>query len=131
LASVYVDTSALGRIMVEEPDRRAIERALEGFDHVVSSRLLRTELCRLGLRRDLPAERAEALLSGIALMPLDEELLGATERLPPAALGTLDTIHLATALRLGEAGELDALMTYDRSLERAGREHGLAVLSPI
>jgi predicted nucleic acid-binding protein len=44
--------------------------------------------------------------------------------------GTLDAIHLATSLRLAWAGEIDALMTYDRRLEQAAREHGLAVLSP-
>lgn len=53
-----------------------------------------------------------------------------TEALSPATVGTLDAIHLATAVRLAEADKLDALMTYDKRLATATREHGIKVLSP-
>jgi hypothetical protein len=52
----------------------------------------------------------------------------AGNRGPAAGAGTLDAIHLATEFRLAEAGELDALMTYDKHLFDAAREHGLTVL---
>jgi predicted nucleic acid-binding protein len=45
-------------------------------------------------------------------------------------LRTLDAIHLATAVRLAGADQLDALMTYDKQLAEGAREHGIAVLSP-
>ncbi len=49
---------------------------------------------------------------------------------PPASVGTLDAIHLATAVQLAKAGKLNALMTYDKGLAAGAREHGITVLSP-
>jgi predicted nucleic acid-binding protein len=126
---VYVDTSALGRSLLEEPDKPAIDRELEVFASRISSSLLRVELRRLGLRRGM-LDRVDALLARISLIPLDEEILTTAETLAPAAVATLDAIHLATAVRLAEAGTLDALMTYDKQLASGAREHGIAVLSP-
>ncbi len=61
----------------------------------------------------------------------DAEILAAAETtLPPANVATLDAIHLATAVRLAEAGLLDAVMTYDLRLAEGARAHGLAVLAP-
>jgi predicted nucleic acid-binding protein len=129
VSSVYVDTSALGRALLDEPDRPIVEHALESFDRAVSSHLLRVELSRLGLRRNM-LDRVDRLLTGIALIPLDEEVLLAAETLTPATVATLDAIHLATAVRLAEASRLDAIMTYDKRLAEGAEEHGLAVLTP-
>jgi uncharacterized protein len=126
---VYVDTSALGRSLLEEPGRPAIERGLETFASHVSSSLLRVELRRLGLRLGL-LDRVDTLLAGISLIPLDEQILAAAETLTPSTVATLDAIHLATAVRLTEDGELNALMTYDKQLADGAREHGITVLSP-
>jgi uncharacterized protein len=68
---VYVDTSALGRVLLGEPDAPAVVGALARFERLVASRLLRVELRRLALREGLLPE-ADALLSAIALVPLDE-----------------------------------------------------------
>jgi len=129
VTGVYVDTSALGRVLLGEPDALAVMRALGAFDQHVASRLLRVELRRLGLREGL-LDHADLLLSAIALLPLDEAVLAAAETLEPAGVGALDAIHLATALRLAEADLISALMTYDTRLARGAREHGLAVISP-
>jgi predicted nucleic acid-binding protein len=126
---VYVDTSALGRSLLEEPDKPAIERELETYVSRISSSLLRVELRRLGLRRDM-LDRADPLLARISLIPLDDQILSAAETLTPSTVATLDAIHLATAIRLSTAGELDALMTYDKQLADGAREHGITVLSP-
>jgi uncharacterized protein len=127
--TLYVDTSALGRVLLDEPDRPAILRDIGAFDVRVSSRLLRVELSRLALRHRL-AEAAERLLTRISLLPLDDATLAAAETTPPATVATLDAIHLTTALRLAEAGTLDAVMTYDRQLAGGARTHGLTVLAP-
>ena len=127
--TVYVDTSVLGRVLLDEPDKQAIQGALEKFGQRVASRLLRVELRRVGLRRDL-LEPAEALISDISLIPLDDGILTATETLTPSTVGTLDAIHLATALRLSKDGKLDALMTYDKRLAEGAREHHISVISP-
>lgn len=129
MASVYVDTSALGRVLLDEPDRQAILRALGSFDVHVASRLLRVELRRLALRHDL-LEAADRLLKRISLLPLDDAILATAETMPPPTVATLDAIHLTTALRLADAGALDAVMTYDRQLADGARTHGLTVLAP-
>jgi predicted nucleic acid-binding protein len=129
VAGVYVDTSALGRILLGEPDAPAVLRALDGYEEHVASRLLGVELRRLALRFGL-IEDADQLLAAIALVPLDDELLEAAERLEPSSVATLDAIHLATALRLSADGFLDSVLTYDQRLAEGAEQHGLGVLSP-
>lgn len=129
MGTVYIDTSALGRVLLDEPDKSAIRDALDSFDRVTASRLLRIELRRVGLKRGL-LDRAESLLTDISLIPLEDRILTATEILKPLSVGTLDAIHLATAIHLAGAGELDALMTYDKQLANGAREHGITVLAP-
>ncbi len=115
--------------MLEEPDKKAIQRDLAGFDQSVASRLLRVELRRVGKREDALAE-ADLILDDVLLIPIDESVLAAAETISPTSVGTLDAIHLATAVRLVKAGELDALITYDKRLANGAREHGITVLSP-
>lgn len=129
MLAVYLDTSVLGRVLLGEPDAPVILEALEDFDQHVASRLVRIELRRLALRHGNLAD-ADALLAAIALIPLDDAVLTAAETVSPASVATLDAIHLVAAIRLAEAGLLDALMTYDARLSEGAREHGLSVLSP-
>jgi predicted nucleic acid-binding protein len=127
--TLYLDTSVLGRVLLDEPDMPAIRRELGRFERHVSSDLLSVELHRLGLREDMLTHVAE-LLSGNVLIPMDEEILAAAQTIAPPTVATLDAIHLATAVRLSDAGKLDALMTYDKQLAIGAREHGLEVLAP-
>jgi predicted nucleic acid-binding protein len=143
---VYVDTSVLGRVLLNEPDRAAIQVALEDVDELVSSRLLWIELGRLARRRDAefaargePREfmmLAQELMGGIAAIPVEDELLGPddmlgqAERITPYSVATLDAIHLGTAVWLAEHDLLDTLMTYDNRLAEGARENGLTVLAP-
>jgi predicted nucleic acid-binding protein len=129
VSSLYLDTSVLGRVLLNEPDTPVIRREMGRFERHVSSRLLRIELHRLGLREDM-LEHVDELLSGKVLIPLDEQILTAAETITPSTVATLDAIHLATAVRLADAGELDALMTYDKQLAGGAREYGITVLSP-
>ena len=126
---MYVDTSALGRILLEEPDAPAIRLGLKAFDKWISSRLMQVELRRLGLRIRLPG-RADALLRDIGLMPLDETILHAAETIDPPNVATLDAIHLATVRRLHSDDLLDAVMTFDSRLAEGARHHGIAVVAP-
>ena len=143
---VYVDTSALGRVLLNEPDRPAVQAALEDVDELVSSRLLWLELGRLARRKDAEfAQRGEPqefavlareLLRGVAQIPLEDSLLepddvvGEAERIAPWSVATLDAIHLATAVWLAEHDLLETVMTYDNRLAEGAREHGLTVLMP-
>jgi uncharacterized protein len=129
VSALYLDTSVLGRVLLDEPDTATIRRELGRFERHISSRLLRVELRRLGLLKDM-LEHVDELLSGNVLIPLDETILAAAETIAPSMVRTLDAIHLATAVRLAKAGQLDALMTYDKQLADGAREHGIMVLSP-
>lgn len=129
MAGVYVDTSALGRVLLGEPDAAAVIRNLGEFDQHVASRLLRIELRRLALRHGLLGN-ADQLLSGVALLPLEEAVLGAAETVQPVSVATLDAIHLVTALRLADAELIDTVMTYDMKLAESAHQHGLSVIAP-
>lgn len=130
MPGVYLDTSALGRLVLDEPDATAIGAALAMFESIVSSRLLRIELHRLGLRAHVRAEEIEQWLAGVALVPIDDAILAAAETVSPASVSTLDAIHLATALELSTAQHIGSLMTFDERLAEGAREHGLTVLAP-
>jgi predicted nucleic acid-binding protein len=129
VATVYLDTSAVGRLLLGESDAPAILRALGAFEQLVASRLMRIELRRLAMRTGRVVE-ADQLLAGVAFIPLDGDILAAAETIPPMTVATLDAVHLASAVRLSRAGRLDAVMTYDARLAHGAREHGLSVLSP-
>jgi predicted nucleic acid-binding protein len=141
LRLAYVDTSALGRVLLNEPDRPAIEAALGGIDEVVSSRLLWIELRRLARRWQAHAaaagepeqvlQLAEEMLRPIAAIPLEEPLFAEAETISPASVATLDALHLATAVQLAQVSPLDLILTYDNRLAEGAREHGLTVLAPV
>lgn len=124
-----MDTSALGRVLLGEPDAAAVVRELREFDRHIASRLLRVELRRLALREGLLGH-ADQLLSGLSLLPLDQAVLDAAETVQPASVATLDAIHLVTALRLADEGLIDTVLTYDARLADGARAHGLAVTAP-
>lgn len=127
--SLYLDTSALGRVLLGEPDREPILQELARFERLLASRLMRVELRRLALRKGL-LDAAEQMLAGVAMLPIDPEVLHAAETLTPASVATLDAIHLATAIRVAAAGLLDAVMTYDARLAAGCAEHGIEVIAP-
>lgn len=127
VATVYLDTSALGRVLLGEPGAAEVLTGLGAFARRVSSRLLRVELRRLALRHGV-LDAAQELLAGIALVPLDAVTLAGAETIEPRDIATLDAIHLATCVRM--ADDLDAVMTYDARLARGAEHHGLTVLAP-
>ena len=74
------------------------------------------------------ADQAVELLARFELVELDRELVEAAANVGPAPLRTLDAIHLASALRVGDS--LAALITYDARLADAARVAGLSVAAP-
>lgn len=129
LAGAYIDTTALGRVLLGEPDAAAIVEALRGFDRHVSSRLLALELRRLALRHDA-ADDAELILAAVALVAIEEPLLDRADRIEPESVAALDAIHLACAVALAAAGAIEVMVTFDRQLAEGCAAHGLAVLEP-
>jgi predicted nucleic acid-binding protein len=129
VSALYLDTSALGRILLDEPEKPAIERELLRFRRRVSSQLLHVELWRLASRNGL-LDAAARLLDNLSLLVLDEATLTAATTIEPSNVATLDAIHLATAVRINEDSGLDAMLTYDLRLAEGARHHGIAVVSP-
>jgi predicted nucleic acid-binding protein len=90
---------------------------------------VRVELRRV-VARTVPRQMAaaDALVDRLALVRLDAALLDAAGRLAPATLGTLDAIHVQSALLFGD--ELDTMITYDLRQADAARHAGLRVRAP-
>ncbi len=129
MAGLYIDTSALARVMLGEPDTPAITAVLASFEQHFSSRLLAIELRRVALREAMPAV-ADALLGSVALVPLDEAILVHAETVMPATVATLDALHLATAIHLTNGGLVTTLLTYGERLAAGARAHGVPSLAP-
>lgn len=126
----YLDTSAAVKLVVTERGSRAMSRwAGDHADDVVSSDLLRTELLR-ATRRGAPEQmtRARAVLDSITLLSVAPETFERAAELEPVLLRSLDAIHLAAALELGDA--LDSIVTYDDRLAQAANLLGVSVVSP-
>ena len=129
-AFAYLDASAFVKLVVREPESDALAGALEGWPRRVSSSLLVVEAVRATARVSQEASRrAERVLGGVTLIPADLPLLRQAARLAPSALRSLDAVHLATALSLGN--ELGAFFAYDERLCSAAGAAALAVESPV
>jgi predicted nucleic acid-binding protein len=126
--SVYLDSSALVKLVVEEPESEDL-RAFVGDRAVVSSMIARTEVIRVVARTE--HERigtAERVLGETSLIIADGSVAWAAAWVEPASVRSLDAIHLATAQKL-EVG-LDAIVTYDRRMAEAARVAGMRVAAP-
>jgi predicted nucleic acid-binding protein len=124
----YLDTSAFIKLVRSEPESAALRRELAGSE-LLSSTLLTVEGRRAARRYgELASQRARAALMAITLIPLDQPLLDVAAELHPAELRSLDALHLATAVSLGE--DLGRLYCYDARLGEAARALGIDVAQP-
>lgn len=133
----YLDTSALLRLVLREPG--ALSELLS-CEALVSSELLAVEslrtLDRLRLQGVLSTEEAAARrdaasvwLEAVDLVLLKPPILARASEPFPTPLGTLDALHLATALvwrdRMGQAL---VMATHDGGLALAARSFGIQVV---
>jgi predicted nucleic acid-binding protein len=133
----YLDTSALLRLVLGEPGALDVLRSSEAL---VSSELLAVEslrtLDRLRHHGVLSAEEAASRratttewLEAVDLVLLQRPILARASEPLPTPLGTLDALHLATALVWQDRMRQTIVMaTHDRDLALAGRSFGLEVL---
>jgi predicted nucleic acid-binding protein len=132
----YVDTSVLLRVVLREPG--ALED-LQSYDRLVSSEVIAVEsartIDRLRLQGALTLEEAAARsrsigewLEAFDLVLLRPPVLSRASEPLPTPLGTLDAIHLATALVWRERkGPLATVATHDGALGVAARTFGFEV----
>jgi hypothetical protein len=128
---VYLDSSALVKLVVIEPESSALREFLKRHAARLSSGLVELEVPRALRRAGFGAaelRRAGELLAHIALVDVDRALLRAAAAITPASLRSLDAIHLATALSLGE--DLAGFITYDQRLAEAASTVDLEVWAP-
>jgi len=128
---LYLDSSALVKLVAREPETSALLSLLEPRPEVVSSALVRVEVLRAVARTGRGSEtleRARSVLSRVVLVAMDSWILDAATSLEPAELRSLDAIHLATALTLQP--EADMFVSYDERLNTAAAGVGLQVVTP-
>lgn len=129
MAATYLDSSALVKLAVEEPESGVLRRYLRRRRPLVSSALARTEVLRaLLLEGDEGAARGRAVLSRVELIRLNDRVLNAAGVLLPPDVRSLDAIHLATAGRLGP--DLAQIVTYDDRMLDTAKLLGLRAASP-
>jgi predicted nucleic acid-binding protein len=133
--NVYVDSSVLLRVVLREPGRVRIWPRIR---NAISSEVIRLECLRtidrarirLGQEdRRIARYRADVLeaIESFSLVALDSAVLARAAEPFPTLVGSLDAIHLASALMVREeVGDL-ALATHDEELGVAARAVGFQV----
>ena len=128
---VYLDSSALMKLVVPERETAALEKELERWPDRLSSELAAVECYRAVRRRGGNAslhERVRQVLASCTLIRFDNSLMRLAEHVGPPMIRSLDALHLASALSLGDYPE--AFITYDDRLAAAARTVKLRVLQP-
>lgn len=126
---LYLDSSAIVKLVVPEPETSALRDLLTAWPERVTSIVARIEVERVARRfGGGTIRRARTVLSRIGLVELDQEVVDAAVGLDPPALRTLDAIHLGTALTLGS--DLGAFCAYDTGLSAAAQRQAMELLAP-
>jgi predicted nucleic acid-binding protein len=133
----YVDSSVLLRLALGQPN---VLTAWPQIERGVSSALISTESLRTLDRVRLRAALSDAevasrratilsLINSLELVEIDQTVLDRAAQPMPTELGTLDAIHLASALLWRDATGIDPVMaTHDGALGLAAQAHGLKVV---
>lgn len=132
---VYLDTSVmLRRLLNESP----VIRDWGKWDEAYSSRMWKMEALRAIHRlrldasitdRDIVALQADIALIDEALhiIPVSEAILTRAGEPFPTIVGTLDAIHLASAMAVHTGNRLDKFLTHDKQQATAARGLGLEI----
>lgn len=142
---IYLDSSALVKLIIPEKETQALQRRLDGNRaEIVTSNLASTELVRVVRRscydsqRQLKVDEATLdrrltavgdLLQDINRIPLNTDILLRAGMFPgDPHLGSLDAIHLLSARKVGPG--LRSFITYDKTLAHAAKQEGLPLEQP-
>jgi predicted nucleic acid-binding protein len=128
---LYLDSSALVKLIVPEAETGALRNFVRVWRRQVSSALAAVEVPRAARRHSVEvavARRLAQVLERVVLIDITPDILIRASDLSPVSLGTLDAIHLASALSLGR--DLGGFVTYDEPLAEAAQAAGLQVFAP-
>lgn len=125
----YMDSSAIVKLVADEPESVALRQFLRRRRPLVASALAHTEVAR-ALILDGPeaVRRGWQVLQTLNLIRINDRVLALAGELLPAEVRSLHAIHLATAQLLGK--QLGRVVTYDERMVEAARVLGMRVASP-
>ena len=126
MSVLYLDASAITKLLIAEPESEALLSAVRG-NTLISSRVVVVEVGKVVGRAD-PSVDPQPVLAHLAFVEMDADLALIAAGTGSAALHALDAIHVASALRIG--GEIAGFVTYDDRQAAAARSAGLTVVSP-
>jgi predicted nucleic acid-binding protein len=128
---IYLDSAAVVKLVHAEPESVALRSWLDERADIqwISSVLTEIESFR-ALARYAPEaiSRLPAVLDQIDLIDLDQRIRMLAQTVTPATVRSLDSIHLATALR--SRSSLTSFVTYDKRLLDAAQAAGLPIDAP-
>lgn len=125
---VYLHSSIALRTILDVPERVRLQTWIQAPGTVhVSSRLLRTEVIRV-LRRDArPLTDAAPLLDRVGMLDITRETHTVAESIE-RHIKTLDALHLATALLIGEPV---TVASHDTAMKEVAGHLGFAIADPV
>lgn len=127
--TVYLDSSAVVKLVVREPESAALRRYLRRHPVRTTSALAGVEVQRaVRGHGEAVRQRAREVLDHLILVAIDDPVLQRAAGLDPIVMRSLDAIHLATAMELGEG--LTSIACYDSRMLEAAAALGLAGVSP-
>lgn len=127
--ATYVDSSAIVKLVVREPESAALHRYLRRKRPLITSALSRTEVARALLPLGaLAVARGEDVLTRFEIVRINDRILRLAGAMQPPELRSLDAIHLATARALGS--DLARLCTYDDRMAEAAELLGMTLVAP-
>jgi hypothetical protein len=130
MRAAYLDSSAVVKLVVAEPESAALRQYVRRRRPLVSSALARTEVLRALLSfGEVALSRGRRVLRTIELMRVNDRVFEAAGTLLPAEVRSLDAIHLATAQQLGD--DLGVVVTYDVRMADAAAKLGFKTRSPV
>jgi len=125
----YLDTSAFLKLLVTEAESPAMRAWFTADRSCWSSQVLVTEAHRAGQRLGLDLEAVNQALDTVSLVLPSATTFHTAGTVLPAALRSLDALHVASAMELGS--DLEAVVAYDLRLIDSARSAGLVVVSPV
>ncbi|WP_103061614.1 type II toxin-antitoxin system VapC family toxin [Actinomyces qiguomingii] len=125
---IYLDSSVALRTILDVPEREQVQDWMQSPGMtLVSSRLLRTEVIRVLRRDNRPLRDGLPLLDRVGLIDITRQVHTVAESIE-RHVKTLDALHLATALVLGETS---AVATHDAAMKTVAESLGLNVIDPV
>jgi uncharacterized protein len=127
--AIYMDSSAIVKLAVREPESAALRRYLRTKRPLVTSALARTEVARalLPFGQEV-VDRGADVLRRLDVVRINDRVLAAAGAMLPVELRSLDALHLATAQQLGD--DLARLCTYDDRIAAVASDMGWKVVAP-